>query len=292
VKFVNGLAVLGAIVGTLWLSAGAAFAQAPKPWQLGFQEAASPGMERIVDFNEILLYLIIAITVFVTGLLAYVCIRFRRKANPEPRSFSHNSLLEVLWTAIPVIILVLIAIPSLRLLYYLDRTPDAEMTIKAIGHQWYWSYEYPDLGDVSFDAVMLEDDELEEGDIRLLSTDTPVVVPVDTNIRLLTTADDVIHAWTIPAFGVKLDSVPGRVNETWFRATKVGVYYGQCSELCGTLHAFMPIEVKVVSKEEYAEWVAFAKVEYAQGGASEELETVTVANAEEAGADAEQAGKQ
>lgn len=282
-KVVNGLAALGAIVGTLWLSAGAAFAQAPTEWQVNFQDAATPGMERIVSFNNILFWVIIAIALFVLILLGYVCVRFRRKANPVPKTFSHNSLLEVLWTGVPVIILVLIAIPSLRLLYYLDKTPDAEMTIKAIGHQWYWSYEYPDIGDISFDAIMLEEEELEDGDIRLLSTDTQVVVPVDTNIRLLTTADDVIHAWAIPAFGVKLDSVPGRVNETWFRVTKEGVFYGQCSELCGTNHAFMPIEVRAVSKEEYAEWVEFAKVEYAQGGASEEAETVKVADAVQAG---------
>lgn len=283
-KLVNGLAALGAIVGTMWLGAGAAFAQAPRDWQVTFQDAATPGMERITNFNEILFWVIVAIALFVLLLLGYVCIKFRRKANPVPKTFSHNSLLEVVWTAVPVIILVLIAIPSLRLLYYLDRTPDAEMTIKAIGHQWYWSYEYPDIGeDITFDAIMLEEDELEDDDIRLLSTDTPVVVPVDTNIRLLTSADDVIHSWAIPAFGVKLDSVPGRVNETWFRVTKEGVYYGQCSELCGTLHAFMPIEVHVVSKEEYAEWVEFAKVEYARGDTPAEEETVKVADADQAG---------
>ena len=164
---------------------------------------------------------------------------------------------------VPVIILLIIAVPSFRLLYYTDRVEEADMTLKAIGHQWYWSYEYPDHGDFTFDAIMLEDDELEEGQPRLLATDEAVVLPVGAKIRLLTTADDVIHSWAIPAFGVKMDSVPGRVNETWFQINREGTYYGQCSELCGTLHGFMPIMIEAVSQEEFDAWVEYAREEFA-----------------------------
>ena len=257
------LAALAAFFTTIMIGAGIALAQAPQNWQLGFQDAHSPVMERIVSLNNVLFWLCVVISVFVMGLMAIIFIRFNRKRNPIARKFTHNSLVEVLWTVIPVIVLVAIAIPSFRLLYFMDRTSEAEMTIKAIGHQWYWTYEYPDLGDVSFDAVMLEDDELSQGQLRLLETDESVIVPIDTNIRLLVTADDVIHAWAIPSFGVKIDAVPGRVNETWFRVDAEGVYYGQCSELCGRNHAFMPIRVEAVSKEAYAEWVEYAKEEYA-----------------------------
>ena len=177
-------------------------------------------------------------------------------------------MLEVIWTVVPVIILLVIAVPSFRLLYFTDRVEDADMTLKAIGHQWYWSYEYPDHGDFTFDALMLEDDELEEGQPRLLATDEAVVLPVGAKIRLLTTADDVIHSWAIPALGVKMDSVPGRVNETWFQINSEGTYYGQCSELCGTLHGFMPIMIEAVSQEEFDAWVEFAREEYASANDS------------------------
>jgi len=253
-----------ALLATIVLT-GIGHAQVPEEWQLGFQDPATPVMERLVDFNNILIWMCVIISLFVFVLLGIIIFKFNRKANPVPTKRSHNTLIEVLWTVIPVIILVAIAVPSLRLLYYQDRAVDAEMTIKAIGKQWYWTYEYPDIGeDISFDAVMLEEEELTEGQYRLLETDTRVVVPVDTTVRLLVTADDVIHAWTIPAFGVKVDGIPGRVNEAWFKATKEGVFYGQCSELCGAYHAFMPINVEVVSKEAYIEWVDFAREEYAQ----------------------------
>ena len=259
-------------VALVSIGAGAAMAQAPENWQVGFQDAHSPTMERIVSFNSILFWICVGISIFVMGLMAIIFVRFNRKRNPTPRKFSHNSLIEVLWTVAPVIILVAVAIPSFRLLYFMDRTADAEMTIKAIGHQWYWSYEYPDLGeDITFDAFMVPDDELSEGQVRLLATDESVVVPVDTNIRLLVTADDVIHSWAIPSFGVKLDGVPGRINETWFRVDAEGIYYGQCSELCGRDHAFMPIQVKAVSKEAYEEWAAFAQEEYAGDDGAEGL---------------------
>jgi cytochrome c oxidase subunit 2 len=274
------LAALAAFAVTIIIGAGVASAQQPREWQLGFQDAHTPTMERIHDLNSALFWICVAISVFVIGLMAYIVFRFNRKRNPTPSKVSHNSLIEVIWTVVPVIILVAIAVPSLRLLFYMDRTDEPEMTIKAIGHQWYWSYEYPDLGDeVTFDAVMLQEDELEEGQPRLLSTDETIVVPVDTNVRLLVTADDVIHAWTIPAFGIKIDAIPGRVNEGWFRVDAEGIYYGQCSELCGRDHGFMPIQVKAVSKEEYAEWAANAQEEY---GAAEPDPAVSVARLESA----------
>ncbi|HLB79220.1 MAG TPA: cytochrome c oxidase subunit II [Dongiaceae bacterium] len=241
-----------------------ALADQPRPWQLGLQDAATPVMERISNFHDGLLVVITLITAFVLLLLFYVMVRFREKRNPTPSKTSHNTVLEMIWTAVPVIILIGITIPSVRLIYYADRTEEAEMTIKAIGHQWYWSYEYPDHGNFTFDALLVPDDELQAGQPRLLATDTTVVLPVDTTVRLLTTADDVLHAWTVPAFGVKLDSVPGRVNETWLRVTREGTYYGQCSELCGVGHGYMPIAVEVVSKEKFAEWVAEAQAKFAR----------------------------
>ncbi len=269
----KSLAALAVFFTTIMIGGGIAMAQAPKDWQLGFQDAHSPTMERIISFNSILFWICVVMSVFVISLLAYILFRFNAKRNPTPQKFSHNSLIEVLWTVIPVIILVGIAIPSFRLLYFMDRTTEAEMTIKAIGHQWYWTYEYPDLGeDIAFDAFMIADDKLEEGQIRLLETDESVVVPVDTNIRLLVTADDVIHAWAIPSFGVKIDGIPGRVNETWFRVDAEGTYYGQCSELCGKDHAFMPIRVEAVSKEAYAEWAAYAQEEYASNDSDDDAD--------------------
>jgi cytochrome c oxidase subunit 2 len=258
-KLKSGLAALAAMAMTALLAAGA-HAQgealgAPQPWELTFQAAHSPVMERLTDFNYVLLVIIIVISVFIVALLGIVIFRYNKRRNPKPQSWSHNTLLEMVWTAIPVIILLAIAIPSIRLLYYQDRAPNPEMTLKAIGHQWYWSYEYPDHGDIAFDAVMKEEAELEEGEPRLLATDTAVVLPVGTDIRILTTADDVIHAFALPALGVKMDAVPGRINETWVHINTPGTYYGQCSELCGTNHGFMPIMVKAVSKEEFAAWV-------------------------------------
>ena len=244
-------------------AAGSALAQQPTDWEVDFQTALSPSMERIVDFNLMVTIIIVIITAFVFGLMAWIVIRYNKKRNPVPSKTTHNTMLEVTWTVVPVIILLVIAVPSFRLLYYTDRVEEADMTLKAIGHQWYWSYEYPDHGDFTFDALMLEDDELEEGQPRLLATDEAVVLPVGAKIRLLTTADDVIHSWAIPAFGVKMDSVPGRVNETWFQINREGTYYGQCSELCGTLHGFMPIMIEAVSQEEFDAWVEFAREEFA-----------------------------
>ena len=257
------LGALGAGLAGLAGAAGTALAQQPTDWEVDFQTALSPSMERIVDFNLMVTIIIVIITAFVFALMAWIVIRYNKKRNPVPSKTTHNTMLEVIWTVVPVIILLVIAVPSFRLLYYTDRVEEADMTLKAIGHQWYWSYEYPDHGDFTFDALMLEEDELEEGQPRLLATDEAVVLPVGAKIRLLTTADDVIHSWAIPAFGVKMDSVPGRINETWFQINREGMYYGQCSELCGTLHGFMPIMIEAVSQEEFDAWVVEAQEEYA-----------------------------
>ena len=236
----------------------------PRNWQLGLRPAASPTMEKIIDFHNLLLIIITLISVFVLVLLLYVMFRFSEKRNPTPSKTTHNTTIEVLWTVIPVVILVLIAIPSFKLLYFADRVEEADMTLKAIGRQWYWSYEYPDHDNFTFDATMVATEDLEEGQKRLLDTDNYVVLPVDTKIRLLITASDVLHAFALPAMGIKLDAVPGQVNETWVEITREGTYYGQCSEICGTGHAYMPIAVKAVSKEAFAEWVEEAKEEFAR----------------------------
>ncbi len=260
-KALAGLTAFGATA----LGGGAAQAVEglSRDWQLNYQKAASPVMEDIVSLHDVLLVVITLITIFVLALLLICIFKFNEKANPEPSKTTHHTVLEIAWTAIPVLILVVIAVPSFKLLYYADRTPNAEMTLKAIGNQWYWGYEYPDHDDLSFEALMLEDNELKEGQPRLLATDNAIVLPVETNIRLLTASEDVIHAWAMPAFGVKLDAVPGRVNETWFRIDRPGMYYGQCSELCGIRHGFMPIMVKAVSKGEFKAWVEMAKKEFA-----------------------------
>ena len=235
-----------------------ALADQPHPKQLGLQDAASPVMEQIVWFHDdLLMPLITGIVVFVAALLIYVAVRFNAKANPEPSTTTHNVPLEIIWTIVPVILLIIVAIPSFRLLYLGAVHPEPELTVKATGYQWYWGYEYMDNGGLSFMANMIPDKEIDasKGQVRLLSTDEPIVLPVDTNILFQVTAADVLHAFAVPAFGIKVDAVPGRLNETWVKITKPGVYYGQCSELCGTRHGFMPIEVHAVSKEDFNKWV-------------------------------------
>lgn len=222
--------------------------------QLGLQASNTPVMDDIQSFHTFLMWIITIIVAFVTLLLAIVAVRFNAKANPTPTKTSHNTILEFAWTIIPVMILVVIAIPSFRLLYKELVIPPSDLTIKATGYQWYWGYEYPDNGDFSFDSYMVADADLKPGQPRLLAADAPMVVPVDTTVRVIVTGADVIHSFAMPSFGVKVDAIPGRLNETWFRAENTGTYYGQCSELCGTSHAFMPIEIKVVSKEEFASW--------------------------------------
>lgn len=226
-------------------------------WQWGFQTPSSPIMERVASFYDLwLLPMMIVISVIVLGLMVYILWRFNRRANPEPSGNTHNVALEMVWTLVPVAILVAISIPSLRLLYYEERIPETEMTLKVTGHQWYWSYEYPDHGGIAFDALMVDDADLQAGQPRLLATDGQVYLPVDTKIRVQVTSGDVIHAWALPAAGVKMDAVPGRLNELWVELTRPGVYYGQCSELCGQLHGFMPIEVVAVERGEFDAWVA------------------------------------
>ena len=240
-----------------------ALAEQPKNWQLGYQKSVTSVMDDLVFMHDyILLPIITAISIFVLFLILYAVWKFKASKNPNPTKTSHNTLLEVLWTVIPCLILVVIAIPSFKLLYKQDVIPKADITIKAIGYQWYWGYEYPDQK-IAFEASMIETKDLKPGQPRLLATDKHVVVPVNKVVKVLITANDVLHAWALPAFGVKRDAVPGRINETWFKAEKEGIFYGQCSELCGIKHAFMPITVEVVSEEKYKKWVEMAKIKYA-----------------------------
>ena len=258
----------------------AAFAKEGKSenWQFSFQEPATDLMSDIISFHSyILMPIITGISLLVLGLLLYIMFRFNSKRNVVASTTTHNTTIEILWTVIPVILLIIIAIPSFRLLYVSETIPKADLTIKAIGNQWYWTYEYPDYEDIAFDANMLLENELSDPKLRLLETDTQIVVPVNKVVKLQITSADVLHAWTIPAFGVKMDAVPGRLNETWFKANKEGIYYGQCSELCGAKHAFMPINVKVVSESEFDDWLDFAKEEYASSGIDYSSETFEIA---------------
>lgn len=260
---------IGAAVTALYVSAmvgGSALAQeaakavgAPQPKQLGLQPAASPVMERLHDFHNILLWTIISIAVFVTLLLLYVIVRFNKRANPVPSTTTHHTWLEVAWTGIPVLILLFIAVPSFRVLYYMDKAPNPELTIKVTGHQWYWSYEYPEHEGLAFDSNMIPEKEIKPGQLRLLEVDNRLVVPVGVDVRVLVTGADVIHSFAVPSLGVKKDAMPGRLNETWFNVTHEGVYYGQCSEICGTGHGYMPIAVEAVSKERFQEWLGQQK---------------------------------
>lgn len=260
--------ILFGALGSVGLVVGTAWADHSHNWQTGMQAAASPVMERIESFHFKLLVIIIATCVFVAILLVYAMLRFRQRANPVPSKTQHNTLLEVLWTLVPILILAYIAIYSFPLLYYEANVPKPDVTIEAIGRQWYWTYVYPKEGGFQFDSNMLTEDAAKaKGEPRLLGVDNPIYVPVGKVVEIITTGGDVIHSWTVPAFGVKMDAIPGRLNHTWFQATKLGTYYGQCSELCGANHAFMPIEVKVVTEAEYRAWLLQAKRKYADSGA-------------------------
>jgi len=227
-----------------------------EPGQLNFMQPATQVMRDIVEFHDGLLVMCFGIGLFVAVMIIYIAIRFNAKANPEPSKTTHNTLLEVVWTIFPIIILLAIAVPSFKLLYLEDVVPEADVTVKAIGNQWYWTYEYPDNGDFSFDANILSDEEdAAAGLPRLLATDNHIVVPVNKTVRIIVTANDVIHSWALPAFGVKIDAIPGRLNESWFKVEREGIYYGQCSELCGKDHGFMPIMVEVVSEAKYQAWL-------------------------------------
>jgi cytochrome c oxidase subunit II len=269
----TSLAVVGSSGLALAQAAGPATGQ-PHPWQLGLQAAASPVMSDIIWFHDFLLYLITAITLFVLALLVIVIVKFNAKSNPVPSRTTHNTLIEVIWTVVPVLILVAIAVPSFRLLFYELKVPTADVTIKATGKQWFWSYQYPDAK-FEFDSLMTQTKDLKSGQPRLLAVDNDMVVPVNKVVHVLTIGADVIHSWAVPAFGVKIDAVPGRVNETWFKADRVGTYYGQCSQLCGKDHAFMPIAVRVVSDQDYAAWIEDAKKKFADNAPNPNLIAAT-----------------
>jgi cytochrome c oxidase subunit 2 len=263
-----GRRLLGLTVAGMTLAAGgAAIGDQPKPWEMTLQEAATPVMENINSFHTLLVWIITIITQFVLALLVIVVVKFNAKANPVPSRTTHNTLIEVAWTLIPVLILVAIAVPSFKLLFLQTVLPPGDVTVKAIGKQWYWSYNYPD-SKFEFDSLMLQDKDRKPDQPRLLAVDNEMVVPVNKVIRVQVIGSDVIHAFAVPSFGIKIDAIPGRLNETWFKATKVGVYYGQCSELCGKDHAFMPIAVRVVNDQEFASWVEAAKKKFAANPAN------------------------
>lgn len=259
---------------------GQAFAGEPLNWQMGMQPPVSPTAERLQSLHNGLIYLIFAIALFVLALLLYVILKFNHKANPKPSKVSHNTLIEVLWTVAPVLILVVLAVPSLRLLYYIDRTHEPEMTLKVTGHQWYWSYEYPDQGGFTFDSNLVQDADLKPGEPRLLTVDNRMVIPVDTNIRILVTSSDVMHSFFFPAGAVQTYAFPGRTNETWVKVTVPGQYYGQCNQICGVNHGYMPISIEAVSKEKFAEWAGKAKQKFASGDAAAPALTLASAGAQ------------
>ena len=232
-------------------------------WQLSFQNPATDLMGSVVGLHNIILIVMTLVTLFVLFLLFYVSFRFSAKRNPIPSTTTHNTVVEVLWTAIPIVILVVLAIPSFKLLYQQEKSENYDMTVKVIGHQWYWEYEYPDHGDFYFESYMIQDEDLQEGDLRLLTVDNPLVIPANKNIQILITAGDVLHSWAVPSMGLKTDAVPGRLNETWVNVKEPGIYRGQCSEICGTGHGFMPVVVKVLPESEFIAWANEAKNNYA-----------------------------
>ena len=255
------LAPIGLIV-----PASAQAVYAPKPWEMGMQAAGGPLKVQEIDLHNLVLVIITVITLFVAGLLVWVITRYNSKRNPIPSQTSHNTFLEVAWTVIPILILVVMAIPSFRLVYYEDRTPDADMTIKVTGHQWYWRYTYPDKGNIDFNSYIIPDDQLKPGQLRLLTVDNDLVVPAGKNIRVLATSADVIHSFFVPSLGVQRYAIPGRIIETWFRADKPGIYYGECNQICGTNHSRMPIVVRALSPADFEAWLVQAKTKFSDAG--------------------------
>jgi len=253
---------LAATLGALAL-AEPAFADFPRNWQMGFQAPASPTAVQVDWLHNLVLVIVTVITLFVAALLAYVIWRYSAERNPTPSQTSHNTLLEVAWTVVPVLILVVIAIPSFRLVYYQDRTTEADLTLKVTAHQWYWEYTYPDSEDLNFNSYPIAPEDLKPGQMRLLEVDNPVVLPVGKNVRILTTSADVIHSFFIPALGVHRYAIPGRTIETWVRVDRPGMFYGQCNQICGTGHSNMPIAVRAVPEAEFIAWVADAKQRFA-----------------------------
>jgi cytochrome c oxidase subunit II len=232
---------------------------APRPWEMGMQRSFGPIKDRIIELNDLVLVIITVITLFVGGLIVWVMIRYNSQRNPVPSQTSHNTIIEILWTVIPVLILVVIAIPSFRLIYYQDRTPDPDMTIKVTGHQWYWEFTYPDQGNIDIESRYIHDEDLKPGQLRLLAVDNQVVIPVNKKIRILTNSTDVIHSFFIPSLGVQRYAIPGRTIETWLEADQVGTFYGECNQICGQDHSRMPISVKAVSEADFKTWVEAAK---------------------------------
>ncbi len=251
-----------AVIGVAAVAAVAWSAQ-PRPWELGMQPPATPVKERLSAFHDVLQVIIFCIALFVMGLLVYVIVRFNHRRNPVASHTSHNAAIEMLWTVVPVLILVIIAIPSFKLMYYMDRVPNPDMTIKVTGHQWYWTYEYPDQKGLSFDSNLIPEADLKPGQMRLLDVDNPLVVPIGENVRVLITSTDVIHSWFIPSFGVQEYAVIGRVNESWFNVEREGAYYGECNQICGVNHAFMPIKVVALSKDAFQKWLVDAQKKFA-----------------------------
>ena len=259
----RGLWVLSLALVMTGATAAVAWAEAPHPWQLGMQAPATPVKQRLSSFHDELLVIIFCIAGFVMALQLYVILRFNHRRNPAPSHTSHNPVIEILWTVVPVLILVIIAIPSFKLMYYMDRVPNPDMTIKVTGHQWYWSYEYPDQKDLAFDSNIIQEADLKPGQKRLLDVDNPLVVPIHTNVRVLVTSTDVIHSWFIPSFGVQEYAIIGRLNESWFNVNHEGTYYGECNQICGINHAFMPIKIVALSKPAFAKWVSDAQKKFA-----------------------------
>jgi cytochrome c oxidase subunit II len=257
VSFGRGIRVAWATLSLALLAAPVAWAAEPLPWQMGFQPAASPVRDQI-DFlhDDILLPIITVISLFVLGLLLYVIVRYDARRHPTPTKTTHNTVIEVIWTAVPILILLVIFFPSMKLLYYVDRAQKADMTLKVTGRQWYWSYEYPEQNNFAFDSTMLAEDEVGKyGEKRLLGVDKPAVVPVGATVRILVGGSDVIHSWFVPSMGVQEYAVVGRENEAWMKVERPGTYYGQCNQICGLNHPFMPIEIKAVSKEDFEKWL-------------------------------------
>ena len=272
------LALALAGVAALATVAGAA---EPRPWELGMQPSATPVHDRITAFHDELMVIISLITIFVLGLLLYVMVRFHHTRNPVPTRTTHNPVIEILWTVVPVLILVIIAVPSFKLMYYMDRVPNADMTIKVTGNQWFWSYEYPDQGGLKFDSNLVPETDLKPGDLRLLTVDNPLVVPVGATVRVQVTgvADGVIHSWFVPSFGVQEYAVPGRLNESWFRVERAGTYYGECNQICGINHSQMPIEIVALAKPDFDKWLGDAKKKFATAAPGNDGATMVAAAA-------------
>jgi cytochrome c oxidase subunit 2 len=256
-------AAFAVTLGAALAAAGPALAQVPRPWEMDFQTAHSPVMQRIESLHTLVLWIITLIVLFVGALLVWVLVRYNARRNPVPSRTAHHTLLEVAWTVLPVLILAVIIIPSFRLVYYEDRTQNADVTVKVTGHQWYWEYSYPDQGNIDFTSYIVKDADLKPGQLRLLEVDNPLVVPVGKNIRILETSGDVIHSFFIPSLGVQRYAIPGRTIETWVRVDQPGEYHGECNQICGTNHSFMPIVIKAVTPAEFEAWVREAKTKFA-----------------------------